>query len=138
MRTGRPKVNICVTEQEEVLLCQALLNKDAKKRDKARLILTARNRALSISGLAQLLGRSTKTIQRWFTKWKQGSYQSLMKDARGPGKQPQVNPELQKELRSKLEEGVMNVAEVQQWLHEKGISLSYRGTHYWMKKLGRS
>lgn len=138
MPKGRPRARILIQEEEEPLLRQALKSKDAKERDKARLILTAHEKNLSIVELSNLLARSTRTIQKWYNKWREGGYKSLMEVKKAPGNAPRVSPELQQELREKLEEGVMNVEEIQKWLEGQGIHLSYMGARYWMGKLARS
>lgn len=85
MPKRRPRARILIQEEEEPLLRQSLKSKDAKERDKARLILTAHEKNLPIVELSNLLARSTRTIQKWYNKWREGGYKSLMKVNKAPG-----------------------------------------------------
>lgn len=135
MRTGRPKVDIQVSQEDEQLLQKSLNSSHSKTRDKARLILTAKNRTHSIIQLSKLIGRTTTTVQRWFNKWKTGGYYALMEMKKPTGCHARLSPELQEELRQMLLENKITIHQTRKWLEEKGVMFSHTGTHYWIRKL---
>jgi transposase len=83
---------------------------------------------------AQILGRHRITLQRWLTKYTQGGLVLLLQPPTGQGRKSKVPESIAVELKAKLdtESGFSGYGEVQDWLQERGVELTYGGTHYYV------
>ena len=106
---------------------------DAKERLHALYLLKS-GAASSIGHAAQILGRHRITLQRWLTKYTQGGLETLLMPPTGQGCKSKVPESIAVELKAKLdtETGFSSYGEVQDWLQERGVALTYGGTHYYV------
>ena len=90
--------------------------------------------ASSVGQAAGMLGRHRITLQRWLTKYTQGGLELLLKPPTGQGCKSKVPESIAVELKAALdtESGFGGYGEVQDWLQERGVELTYGGTHYYV------
>jgi transposase len=106
---------------------------EAKERLQA-LYLIKSGTASSVGHAAQILGRHRITLQRWLSKYTQGGLETLLKPPTGQGCPSKVPEAIAVELKAKLdtENGFSGYGDVQDWLLERGVELTYGGTHYYV------
>lgn len=106
---------------------------EAKERLQALYLLKS-GTASSVGHAAQIVGRHRITLQRWLTKYTQGGLEALLKPPSGQGCKSKVPEAIAVELKAKLdtETGFSGYGEVQDWLQERGVELTYGGTHYYV------
>jgi transposase len=124
-----------IQESSETLraLMQEQKTVEAKERLQALYLLKS-GTASSVGHAAQILGRHRITLQRWLTKYTQGGLVLLLQPPTGQGRKSKVPESIAVELKAKLdtESGFSGYGEVQDWLQERGVELTYGGTHYYV------
>lgn len=94
---------------------------------------------LNLDEIAQLLGRSRSTIQRWFDTYRQEGLERLCCNSTGKrGPQSRLHAKARQELLKKMHKGSFRrIEDARQWLASAhGIKASNRAVGYWMGKLG--
>jgi transposase len=84
----------------------------------------------SLEEVASLLGRSLRTLQRWWRAYRQGGLERLLQVGRRGGKKPlKIGSQGLRELQKKLQEdGFSDLKEAQRWLKERfGVHYSLSG-----------
>lgn len=130
---GVSRVEIHETSETLKALMQEQKTVEAKERLQALYLLKS-GTASSIGHAAQILGRHRITLQRWLTKYAEGGIEALLKPPTGQGCKSKVPAPIALELKAKLdtESGFGSYGEVQDWLRERGVELTYGGTHYYV------
>ncbi len=90
--------------------------------------------AANIKAVAALLGRDRTTVQRWLRKYQTGGITRLLQTPTRQGRKSKVPESVKQELLAQLstEEGFSSYGEVQAWLADRGVDLTYGGTHYYV------
>lgn len=90
--------------------------------------------AQNVTHAAQLLGRSRVTLQRWLQKYQQGGLAQLLAPPTGQGAKSKVPEAVKQALQAQLAtpEGFGSYGEVQAWLAERDVDLTYNGTRYYV------
>jgi transposase len=100
------------------------------------------NQVSSIKAVAELLGRHRVTVQGWLARYRASGLSGLLGEGRlVGGRKSKVPVEVELELREVLatRTGFSSYQEVQGWLSQRGVELSYGGTHYYVRhRLGAS
>lgn len=107
-------------------------NKPEEIRLKA-LRLLKENPDLKLVDVAQLLGRTERTLQRWYQAYRQGGLKKLIQVQKGGGKKPiKIGEEGLKELSRKLKEGSFSgLREIQSFLNRRyGVNYSISQVWY--------
>ncbi|NJN49700.1 MAG: helix-turn-helix domain-containing protein [Alkalinema sp. RL_2_19] len=96
----------------------------------------------SVTAVARLLGRHRVSVQRWLRTYQDHGLGGLLGALRQSGGAPsKVSSALEAELRSILSsrEGFGSYTEIHQWLIERGVEITYGGTHHYVRhRLGAS
>jgi transposase len=90
----------------------------------------------SVTAVAELLGRHRVTVQNWLAEYREFGLSGLLGEGRlVGGRKSKVPAEVEAELRAVLETrtGFGSYQEVQEWLSERGVELTYGGTHYYVR-----
>jgi transposase len=90
----------------------------------------------SVTAVAELLGRHRVTVQNWLSQYREFGLSGLLGEHRAVGgRKSKVPAVVEAELREVLEtrRGFSGYQEVQEWLRERGVELSYGGTHYYVR-----
>jgi len=139
MKTGRPKLKLAV--EPELLNEVKKLHretKDVRTKERAQAVLLAAGGHHTYEQIAQAVGRSRSTAQRWIERFeKEGVCFFSSRQGRGGGRpSPMQEPEVQQAIENHLENGTWRTAvEVRQWLEsEMGISRSLSNVYYWLGK----
>jgi transposase len=89
-----------------------------------------------------LLGRHRVSVQRWLRTYRDQGLRGLLGERRQSGGAPsKVSAELEAALRSMLSSraGLSSYTEIHQWLVERGVEITYGGTHHYVRqRLGAS
>lgn len=125
-----------ITESVEEL--KQALKRQKKGADKERvqwLYLLKSQQAQTMKQVAQLLGKSRVTVQRWAKKYREGGMKELLNQKPKSGRPSQL-PEWAKKAREKKlqeEQGFESYSEIRDWLEENlGIVASYKTVHHWV------
>jgi len=123
-----------IHENLETLRCleHRYRNKPQELRLKA-LRLLVEHPDWTLQQVANLLGRSLRTIQRWWKTYQQEGLDGLLYIRKGGGQRPvRIGEEGLKELQQKLQEdGFADLKEAQKWLEERfGVHYSLSGVWY--------
>jgi transposase len=140
MKTGRPKLKLAM---EPGLLNEVKKlhreTKDVRTRERAQAVLLAAGGHHTYEQIAQAVGRSRSTAQRWIERFEhEGVAFFSARQGHGGGRpSPIQNPEVQQAIGQHLENGTWRTAtEARQWLEsEMGISRSTSNMYYWLGKL---
>jgi transposase len=90
----------------------------------------------NITAVAELLGRHRVTVQGWLGKYRESGLSGLLGEGRlVGGRKSKVPAAVEAELRAILETrtGFSSYQDVQEWLRERGVELTYGGTHYYVR-----
>lgn len=90
----------------------------------------------SVTAVAQLLGRHRVTVQGWLGEYREFGLAGLLGAGRQVGgRKSKVPAAVESELQAMLETrtGFGSYQEVQEWLSERGVVLTYGGTHYYVR-----
>jgi transposase len=90
----------------------------------------------NVTAVAELLGRHRVTVQGWLSQYRESGLSGLLGEKRlVGGRKSKVPAAVEAELRAVLESrtGFSGYQEVQEWLRERGVELSYGGTHYYVR-----
>jgi transposase len=90
----------------------------------------------SVTAVAELLGRHRVTVQNWLSQYRESGLAGLLGEGRlVGGRKSKVPAAVEAELRAILETGTGfgSYQEVQAWLRERGVELTYGGTHYYVR-----
>lgn len=101
--------------------------KQAKQRLNA-LYLLKTGQAKTRKEVAQLLGVHRDTVGRWLTAYQKGGLDSLLKWEKAPGKTPLLTPEMQQDLKHRLQsdEGFSSYKAIAEFVrNEYGVSIGY-------------
>ena len=140
MKTGRPKLKLAM--EPELLNEVKKLHrktKDVRTRERAQAVLLAAGGHHTYEQIAQAVGRSRSTAQRWIERFEQEGVPFFSsRQGRGGGRpSPIQEPEVQQAIEQHLENGTWRTAtEARQWLEsEMRISRSMSDMYYWLGKL---
>jgi transposase len=99
-----------------------------------RLYLLKSQEARDVGHAAQILCRSRVTVQRWLKKYQLGGIIQLLAPPTGQGRKSKVPAAVATELVAQLETetGFGGYGEVQDWLVDRGVSMTYAGVHYYV------
>ena len=127
------KVEIKESAQTLKALMREETNLEAKERLHSLYLLKSR-KADSVTHAAQLICRDRTTVQRWIKKYELGGLFRLLAQPTGQGCKSKVPEAVAIELKAQLatETGFSGYKEVQIWLAERGVELTYGGTHYYV------
>lgn len=130
---GVSRVEIHETSETLKALMQEQKTVESKERLQA-LYLIKSGTASGVGHAAQILGRHRTTLQRWLAKYAQGGLELLIMPPTGQGCKSKVPVPIAVALKAKLdtETGFGGYGEVQDWLQEQGVELTYGGTHYYV------
>jgi transposase len=98
------------------------------------LYLLKSQEARDIGHVAQILCRSRVTVQRWLNKYERGGIAQLLAPATGQGRKSKVPSVIETELLAQLatETGFGSYGEVQDWLADRGVRMTYAGVHHYV------
>jgi transposase len=131
-------VGICKVEiKESAQTLKALMREEANLEARERLhslYLLKSGQADSVTHAAQLICRDRTTVQRWLKKYSEGGLLKLLAQPTGQGCKSKVPEAIALELQAQLatETGFSGYKEVQDWLAQRGVELTYAGTHYYV------
>lgn len=96
----------------------------------------------SVTAVSRLLGRHRVSVQRWLRAYQEHGLRGLLGELRQTGgAQSKVPATLEAELRTILgsREGFGSYTEIHAWLVERGVDITYGGTHHYVRhRLGAS
>jgi transposase len=141
MKKGRPKLKLSMSEaQLEELRSIRRQTRDAGVRERCQALIVAHGGQHTYQEIADLLGRSKKTIQNWVAAFCAGSMDALAsKRGQGGGRPtPLSGEEIQRQITEGLKEGRWQTGvEVQAWLrNEHGLERSLTSVYHLLGKLG--
>lgn len=125
------KLNITQTSEE----LKILLGKQTTSKNKEKiqaLYLLKLGEVKSLKDLANVLGRDTATLYRWFQKYKVQGLNGLLEVKRGQGRKPAIPKEVMEQLKQRLGDTVefRTYEEIRTWLKEVcGVEASYKVVH---------
>ncbi len=135
---GRKRTRLILSTAQRVELRQRWrAAKDAREKERIRLVLWAARGEYTLEDLARRAGRVRATVQTWLKKFHEGGLSALLDRDTPPGLiSPVAAPDIQAELRVGLETGRWRSAgEVAAWLKEAhGIKRATKSLYYWLAK----
>jgi transposase len=98
------------------------------------LYLLKSQEARDVGHAAQILCRSRVTVQRWLKKYKIGGIAQLLAPPTGQGRKSKVPAVVATDLMAQLgtATGFGSYGEVQDWLAERDVSMTYAGVHHYV------
>jgi len=127
-RTGEISESLGTLQELERRYC----NRPQELRIKA-LRLLKEHPEWTLKQVAELLGRSVRTLYRWWRSYREGGLEELLQVKRGGGQRPvKIGEAGLQELQRKLQEdGFADLKEAQKWLEERfGVHYSLSGVWY--------
>lgn len=122
-----------ITESVEELKTLLKKSKNATEKDRVQMLYllksgTAKNR----TEVADLIGKSTKTIGQWLSKYEEGGIDKLLQRRYAPGRQPYMTPAQLETLRAKLNDpnGFSSYVEIHQYVTETfEVAIGYKAIY---------
>jgi transposase len=112
---------------------------DTREKERCQAVLLAYGGRHTYEEIAEIVGRSRSTIQRWIKDFTKDALGSLShQQGQGGGKPTELrDKKIQQELRKGLRSGRwMTAREIQRWLQERhGVNRSLDSVYYWLGKL---
>jgi transposase len=125
---------IAIRESRETLkaLMREQVTISARERIHSLYLLKSRE-ARGVGHAAQILCRSRVTLQRWMKKYQLGDIAQLLAPPTGQGRKSKVPASVAIDLVSQLdtETGFGGYGEVQDWLADRGVTMT-AGVHYYV------
>jgi transposase len=130
---GVTKIDIQETATELAALIQQQPNPNLKERLQVLYLLKLPD-AMSVSGIAKVIGRHRGSVQRWLSLYREWGLEGVLETRQSPGR-PQVIPEWAvNSLKRRLDDpegGFGSYIQVQQWLSETlNIKAEYATVHH--------
>jgi transposase len=124
-----------IRESRETL--KALMREQVTLQGRERihsLYLLKSQEARDVGHAAQILCRSRVTLQRWLKKYQLGGIAALVAPPTGQGRKSKVPAVVARDLMAQLETetGFGGYGEVQDWLADRGVTMTYAGVHYYV------
>jgi transposase len=128
------RLNLEITETVEEL--KELLHQQTNTKLKERvhaLYLLKTGQVTVLEALAQVLGRNTSTLYRWFETYKAEGLKGLLHLRHGnSGRPPALPASVQEALKRRLQEppGFKSYGAIQEWLYQEyGLETNYKTVH---------
>ena len=134
----RPKLKISGPGTHQQVRDAFRKETDPKRRRKLQVIRLGFMGEHTTEEIADIVGCAKSTATAWIKAYRMGGIAGLLATHYKPGRGASLDESTVCELLQGLEEGRWKrIREIRKWLaDEHGVGLSYRGVHYWLKKLG--
>lgn len=119
-----------VAELEDLIPQQS----NPKLKERLQVLYLLQLKAMSISGIAKVIGRHRGSVQAWLSEYREGGLESFLSIGQSTGR-PRVIPEWAvKRLKKRLDDpegGFSSYTQVQQWLSETlNVEAEYATVHH--------
>jgi putative transposase len=127
-------IKIEITEEVETLHKLLVQQKDKRSFERLQVLYLLKIRQVeTVEHLAVIIGRGSRTIQRWLSQYRSGGLAKMLEVGKSPGKEPLIPQWAVERLKAELSdpEGFSSYKEVKIWLEALlDIQVKYDVVHH--------